>query len=106
TWYYHDDDLPGPDAEIQLALNHLPLANGEMRLTKYLIDKQHSNAFTVWQSMGSPTAPTDAQYAQLVKAGQLATDSTATQTVAVKDGAATLKLTLPRQAVALLSLEW
>ena len=41
-------------------------------LTQYRIDADHSNAFTVWKRMGSPTAPNDAQYAQLVKAGQLA----------------------------------
>ncbi len=75
TWYYHDDDLAGPDATIEYTLNHLPLANGEARLVQYRIDRTHSNAFTVWQGMGSPTAPSDAQYAQLLKAGQLATDT-------------------------------
>jgi xylan 1,4-beta-xylosidase len=106
TWYYHDDDVAGPDAEIELSLNHLPLANGEARLVQYRIDRNHSNAFTVWQSMGSPTAPSDAQYAQLLKAGQLEADTAAPATVPVKDSAAKLKLTLPRQGVSLLVLEW
>ena len=52
TWYYHDDDLAGPDADIEYTLNHLPLANGEARLTQYRIDRTHSNAFTVWQEHG------------------------------------------------------
>jgi len=106
AWYYHDDDLPGPDADIQLTVNHLPVTSGEVRLTQYRIDKTHSNSFTVWQNMGSPTAPTDAQYAQLVKAGQLDTDSHAPQTVSVKGGTAAVKLALPRQGVTLLSMEW
>jgi xylan 1,4-beta-xylosidase len=105
AWYYHDDDLPGPEAAVELKLSHLPLDNGEARLTVYRIDHDHSNAFTVWQGMGSPTAPTDAQYAQLVKAGQLAADAAAPATIAVKDGAANLKFALPRQGVSLLMLE-
>ncbi|MDR3698660.1 MAG: beta-xylosidase [Candidatus Sulfopaludibacter sp.] len=106
TWYYHDDDVAGPDADIEFTLNHLPLANGEARLAQYRIDRTHSNAFTVWQNLGSPTAPTDAQYAQLLKAGQLEADSLSPAAVSVKDGTAKLKLTLPRQGVSLLVLEW
>ena len=104
-WYYHDDDVAGPDADVELALNHLPFADGEARLTQYRIDATHSNAFTVWQKMGAPTSPNVAQYTQLVKAGQLATDTTAPAAVSVKDGAATLKIALPRQGVSLLVLE-
>ena len=105
VWHYHDDDLPGPDAAVELALAHLPFAAGEARLTHYRIDADHSNAFTVWKSLGSPTAPNDAQYAQLLAAGQLATLG-APSVVPVKDGAATLKFNLPRQSVSLLVLEW
>jgi xylan 1,4-beta-xylosidase len=106
AWYYHDDDLPGPDADIQVTVNHLPAGNSEVRLTQYRIDKTHSNSFTAWQTMGSPTAPTDAQYAQLAKAGQLDTDSAAPHTLSVKGGTTTLKIALPRQGVTLLSMEW
>jgi len=105
AWYYHDEDLPGPDAAVELALAHLPLATGHARLTHYRIDAMHSNAFTVWQAMGAPTAPNDAQYAQLVAAGQLATLGEPT-VVPIANGAALLKFALPRQAVSLLVLEW
>ncbi len=105
-WHYHDDDLPGPDAAIDLTITHLPAASGEAKLTEYLVDRTHSNAFTVWQGMGSPTAPNDGQYAQLVKAGQLGVDTSAPSSVALHEGAANLKITLPRQAVTLLVLEW
>jgi len=105
VWHYHDEDLPGPDAAVELALAHLPLAAGNARLTHYRIDATHSNAFTVWQNLGSPTAPTDAQYAQLVAAGQLAALGDPT-VVPVANGAAMLKFALPRQAVSLLVLEW
>jgi xylan 1,4-beta-xylosidase len=102
-WHYHDDDVAGPDAAVELALNNLPLRDGEGRLTQYRIDHDHSNAFTVWQSMGSPVAPNNSQYQQLVKAGQLSSD--APVPVAVKNGAANVKVTLPRQGVYLLVFE-
>jgi hypothetical protein len=54
-----------------MTLRHLPVASGEGRLTEYRIDQTHGNAFALWKSMGSPTAPNGGQYAQLVKAGQL-----------------------------------
>jgi xylan 1,4-beta-xylosidase len=103
AWYYHDDDLPGPDANVEMTLSHLPKANGDGQLTVYRIDKNHSNAFTVWQGMGSPTSPNNAQYQQLVKAGQLAAD--APVPLAIKDGTATIKFNLPRQGVYLYVLE-
>ena len=103
AWHYHDDDVAGPDAAIELTLNHLPLANGEGKLTQYRIDRTHSNAFTVWQGMGSPTAPNGRQYAELVKAGQLAAEPPVP--VSVKDGAASVRFALPRQGVYLFVLE-
>jgi xylan 1,4-beta-xylosidase len=104
VWHYHDDDLPGPDASVEVALEHLPFAAGGARLTHYRIDADHSNAFTEWMRMGAPSAPNDAQYAQLVKAGQLGALGTPVA-VAVSDGAATLRFRLPRQAVSLLVIE-
>jgi xylan 1,4-beta-xylosidase len=105
VWHYHDDDVAGPDAAVELTINHLALLAGEAKVTQYRIDADHSNAFTVWKKMGAPTAPNVAQYAQLVKAGQLEMLEPAT-TVRVENGAATLKLDLPRQAVALVVIDW
>jgi xylan 1,4-beta-xylosidase len=31
-WHYHDDDLPGPDADVELSLAGLPLASGDARV--------------------------------------------------------------------------
>jgi xylan 1,4-beta-xylosidase len=105
VWHYHDDDVPGPAADIELALTGLPLPAGEARLQHFRIDEEHSNAFTAWKRMDSPQKPTPEQYAQLEKAGQL-TPMGAPETVRVSDAKATVKLTLPRQAVSLLVLEW
>jgi xylan 1,4-beta-xylosidase len=105
VWHYHDDDVPGPDAAVELTLTHLPVAVDEARITHYRIDSNHSNAFAEWMRMGAPTAPNDAQYAQLVEADQLATLGDPT-VVHVENGTATLKINLPRQAVSLFVLEW
>jgi xylan 1,4-beta-xylosidase len=99
VWHYHDDDVPGPDAAIELILNGLP--NGRASLTHYRIDGEHNNSFEAWKRLGSPQPPSPAQYAQLERAGQLAMLG-APQPVPVQDGKTTLKLTLPRQAVSLL----
>jgi xylan 1,4-beta-xylosidase len=104
VWHYHDDDVPGPDAAVTLAVDGLPAAAGSVRLTHHRIDATHSNAFTAWQRMGSPAAPTPEQYAALVAAGglqQLAPPAD----VPVHDGQVTLDFNLPRQAVSLLELE-
>ena len=104
-WHYHDDDVPGPDAAVELALSGLPLARGEARLQHYRIDESHSNSFAAWKRMGSPIAPDEKQYAELEAAGKLATME-APATVRIDGGQAAWPLVLPRQAVSLIVLEW
>jgi xylan 1,4-beta-xylosidase len=106
AWHYHDDDIAGPDANVTLTLEGLGLKAGSAKLTHYRIDAAHSNAYTAWQKIGSPATPTAAQYAALEKAAALATLEGAPKTIAVKDGSATLPITLPRQAVSLVVVEW
>jgi xylan 1,4-beta-xylosidase len=103
VWHYHDDDISGPPAAIELTLSHLP--QGKASWTQYRIDNKHSNSFTAWQQLGSPPTPTREQYKQLEKAGQL-TRLEGTQVGPVVQGKTTLSLTLPRQSVALLVCEW
>jgi xylan 1,4-beta-xylosidase len=105
AWHYHDEDVPGPDAAVTLALSGLPRAAATLRLTHYRVDDDHGNAFTRWTRMGRPTAPSDAQYAELVEAGRLATLGGPTP-IALDDGTASIALTLPRRAVSLLVFEW
>src|SRR5262249_48523505 len=70
-WHYHDDDVPGPDARVQLSLDHLPLAFGSLGMRHFQIDQTHSNAYTAWQRSGAPQQPTPEQHAKLEKAGHL-----------------------------------
>ena len=105
VWHYHDDDVAGPEATVELKLTSLPLANGAAKLDHFRIDENHSNVFAAWKRMGSPQAPSTEQYAQLEKAGQLATLGETTP-VRIASGEAVLKFPLPRQAVSLLQLTW
>src|SRR5262249_48309821 len=104
SWYYHDDDLPGPEAKIELTLDGLPGAAGQAKGTHYRIDAGASNAYTVWKQMGSPQEPTNEQYLKLEQAGHLATvDAPLIQR---KDGQTSLSFDLPRQGISLLVLQW
>jgi xylan 1,4-beta-xylosidase len=104
-WHYHDDDLPGPSANVELALSKLSFAHGNAVFNEFRIDNEHSNSFAAWQRMGSPTAPTPPQYDALERAGQLTRIRTA-ETVPVRNGQASLSISLPRQAVSLIEIDW
>ena len=72
VWHYHDDDVPGPPADVELALVGLPAGASEVRLEHFRIDEDHSNAFSAWKRMGSPQSPHAEQYDKLLAAGKLA----------------------------------
>jgi xylan 1,4-beta-xylosidase len=99
VWYYHDDDLAGPVADINISLAGIPFSK-DVRVEEFRIDTDHSNAYTVWQKMESPEKPNAEQYSKLEKAGQLASMGEA-KPLTVADGKANLKVSLPRQGVAL-----
>jgi xylan 1,4-beta-xylosidase len=101
VWHYHDDDVPGADAAVQLTLTGLPWENHEATLLHLRIDEENSNAFSSWKRMGSPQQPTPDQYAELETAGGLAALGPE-ERIRVNQGSATVILDLPRQAVSLL----
>ncbi len=105
VWHYHDEDLPGPDADVNLVIEGLPASVRQVTLRHYRIDADHSNAYTAWKRMGSPQEPTAEQYAQLEKASELA-ELTAPTTARVEADRLLLKFKLPRQAISLLVAEW
>ena len=104
AWHYHDDDLPGPDANVELAIEGLPTNFKKATLSHYRIDKTHSNAYTAWQRMGNPQNPTPDQYAKLEKAGQL-TLLTPPETITANQRKITQEFRLPRQTVSLLVMD-
>jgi xylan 1,4-beta-xylosidase len=105
VWHYHDDDIPGPTAVVDLKLAGIPFAKGEATLTHYRVDADHSNSYERWLRMGSPLPLTAQQFSELEKAGQLAELETPKK-LTVKDHGVNLSFELPRQGVSLLVLEW
>jgi xylan 1,4-beta-xylosidase len=105
VWHYHDDDVAGPLAQVTLEVRGLPASAPEATLTHDRIDEAHSNAYAAWQRMGSPLAPSREQYLELKAKGAL-TPLEAPTRVALVGGTASLRFSLPRQAVSLLVLEW
>jgi xylan 1,4-beta-xylosidase len=110
VWHYLDDLIPGPDANVTLTITGLPSGLTQANVTEYRIDNNHSNAFTAWKNLGSPENPTPAQYAELVKAGQLqAVENPAgatTFTLPIVNGQLAKNISLPRQSVSLLVVDW
>lgn len=99
VWHYHDDDLPGDPARISVEVRGWKAA---AEPTHWRIDADHSNAFTRWKAIGSPTRPTPEQAAALRKRDGL---ETADPPRIEADGdRLTLSFDLPRQGVSL--LEW
>jgi len=105
VWHYHDDDVRGPDANVDLVLEELPFADGNAKLTQYRIDADQSNSYETWLRMGSPLPLSDKQFSKLEKAGQLA-ELKSPKNLRVKNGNLDLKFNLPRQAVSLFVVEW
>ena len=104
-WHYHDDDVPGPAAAMELNLIGLGLPDGSVQARQFRIDADHSNSYEAWKRMGEPAQPSAEQYAILEAAGKLADDGQ-TKAVDIHSGTAKISVELQRQAVVLLVLTW
>ncbi|NIA54683.1 beta-xylosidase [Massilia sp. TW-1] len=103
VWNYHDDDVIDAGSPVELRIAGIPAKQVQMH--HYRIDQEHSNSYAAWKRMGSPAKPTPAQVAELQKAGDLA-ELGAAKTIETRDGAATVSMQLPRQAVSLVTLSY
>jgi xylan 1,4-beta-xylosidase len=104
-WHYHDDDVAGPNANIELTVGGLKKQLRTATLTHYRIDERHSNVYAEWKRLGSPLAPDQNVYARLEDASKLALLKPAEQ-VRVERGTAKIDFDLPRQGVSLIELTW
>ena len=103
VWNYHDDDLPAKASQIRLDISGITSA--KVLVNEYRIDKENSNSYEVWKSMGSPQNPTPEQYDTLVTAGALKM-LTSPFPADTRNGFINLSLNLPRQGVSLFRLIW
>ncbi len=104
VWNYHDDDVPGPEAGVQIQIAGIPGNVKRFLLRQYRIDDTHSNAWTAWKEMGSPQQPAPEQYTALEAAGQLQELESPRW---IDSGKLTkVDLRLPREALSLLQMSW
>lgn len=103
VWNYHDDNIAGPVAPVNITVKGLPA--GRVLMNHYRIDGEHSNAYEVWKKMGSPQQPSAQQIATLEQAGQLQLEGSP-EWKHTAGGETTVRMDLPRQAVSLLQFTW
>jgi xylan 1,4-beta-xylosidase len=101
VWNYHDDDVTAPAAKIHLTVDGLH--GTTVTEAEFQMDANHSNAYAVWQKMGSPPHPDAEQTVKLEQAGQL-DEIQDDRAVTASEGAATIEIELPRQGVALVRI--
>jgi xylan 1,4-beta-xylosidase len=103
VWNYHDDDVPGPAADVELTFEGVP--DGRPLVTHYRVDGEHSNSYEAWKRAGSPQPPSTRQYRDLERAGRLQTLGPPARAQA-DAGRLQLTFPLPRQAVSLLVIKY
>jgi xylan 1,4-beta-xylosidase len=101
-WHYHDDDVPGPPAQVHILLSGLAPGR-ELEARLWRVDRHNSDAFTAWQAMGAPASPTQQQVSQLVSAAHLVARSVRLTRAPIA-GSVSLQRQLPRQAVELIEI--
>ncbi|HEU4902087.1 MAG TPA: beta-xylosidase [Flavisolibacter sp.] len=103
VWNYYDDDQPAAPAAVTLQVKNIPAK--KVSIKEYRIDEQASNAYSAWKSMGSPQQVSREQYAILENAGKLKQVS-GEKRQPVRKGTLIKTISLPRQAVSLVELQW
>lgn len=103
VWNYHDDDIINNGSLVELNVQGINAK--EVQVTHYRIDTENSNSYTTWKNMGSPQQPSAEQISALQKSSELAIMQ-APAKLKIKNHQATIKMQLPRQAVALIKLTY
>jgi xylan 1,4-beta-xylosidase len=103
VWNYHDDNLPAETLVIELQIKGLE--HKKLLFHHYRIDQEFSNSFEKWKQLGRPQNPTNTQYTELERAGQLQL-YTSPQWLKNIDAEIKIRFPLPRQAVSLIRLTW
>ncbi len=102
-WNYGDKDESGDAASVDVTIAGLP--SSPITVTRYIIDKDHSNAYEAWKKAGSPQSLTDTQVKALQAAGQLQR-SGKPERLQTTTAATIMHASVQRQGVELLQLAW
>lgn len=104
-WNYADDDVAGEGSPVEVTFQGVPTSVRRALVEEFLIDDEHSNAFTVWKEMGSPAALSAEQEARLKAAGQLELAGSP-HWVTAEGGRVTVDVKLARESVELVVASW
>lgn len=104
VWRHADDQyaVDAGERAVTLRLERLPFA-GPVRVEHTRIDRHHSNSHTVWQALGRPDDPTEAQLRAITERQGLEAGEPV-HAEAVEAGRLTLRITLPLPGVSLLEI--
>jgi xylan 1,4-beta-xylosidase len=91
-------------AQVRLQIKNLPAKN-RVLVERYSVDANRSNAFALWQAIGSPQQPTPEQYDNLEAAGQLQSEGSP-EWRSLEQGSLTLQFLQPRQGLSLFRISW
>ncbi len=103
VWRHTDDQYQQAAEEAVATISVTGLELSAYRLSHFRIDRDHSNAHTVWESLGSPQDPSAEELAA-VKARQGLEELEDVRTVEADAGALSVQVRLPLPAVSLLIL--
>jgi xylan 1,4-beta-xylosidase len=106
--YNHVDGAAADSSKantVSLTVSNLPFT-GPVRARQYIVDRGHANAYRVWQSIGSPPSPNQAQWVKLRDAAELCYYETITQPSGAQPSGSSWTLTFPQNiyGVALIEL--
>ena len=101
-WHYHDDDVPGPQADIHMLVTGLA-AGGSLRVRSWRVDQENGDAFTAWKALGSPAHPSRSEVDRLIAASQMVARPIRIR-AGLHAGSVAWESRLPRQGVELVEL--
>jgi xylan 1,4-beta-xylosidase len=104
VWRHTDDQYQTDDKETPVELRVTGLDAARYSVTHFRIDASHSNAHTVWQSLGSPQDPTDEQLLT-IKERQGLEQLTEPAEMSPTEGSVSMQVDLPLPSVSLLVLQ-
>ena len=101
-WHYHDVDLPGEPATVELNVRSLPSEAASVLVEHFRIDTDHSNAHTEWKKWARPPGrrPIRSPRSSVPRCWPRSSLPTGQR---LQGGSLRLPLVLPRQAVSLIS---
>ena len=106
VWHYHDDDVPGPDAAVELSLAGFPASRGRSHADAPPDRRRPQQRLRGLEADGLADRPEPRAVPGAAGRLRARPAGRAEHACASRTATLTLRLTLPRQAVSLVTIEW